>query len=388
MARFDAQVAIVGGGVVGCAVAHALARTGVQALLLEAQPGLAQGASGGNSGILHTGFDSIPGGLETQMILRAAELREGLLGELAVPFQRCGARLRAEGPEQRAALLELSERAARNGVQTHTLATGGAGADELEVPGEAITDPGAFTRALAAAAQAGGAEVRTASPVCGLAAEGDGVRVELAGGERVLAAAAVNCAGLQADEIAAMAGEEPFEIYPRKGEFLVFEQPAGAELAEILLPVPSSAGKGVLVFPTVDGHVIAGPTARDREDKHDRSVEPDAAELILARARRMLPALAGAEPIASYAGLRPAGRGVNYVIGPSRSLPRLVHAAAIRSTGLSAAPAIGERVALMACEAAGIRPGAPRALAPAPAPGAPAWWRLAAEHEPGGPERA
>ncbi len=98
MAAASHEVAIVGGGVVGCAVAHALARRGVPALLLEAEPGLALGASGTNSGILHTGFDSQPGELETRLILRSAELREELMDELGVPVWRCGARLAPREP--------------------------------------------------------------------------------------------------------------------------------------------------------------------------------------------------------------------------------------------------------------------------------------------------
>jgi glycerol-3-phosphate dehydrogenase len=95
MTAADKQVAVVGGGVVGCAVAHALARRGVTVVLLEAEAELALGASGANSGILHTGFDSAPGELETRLILRAAELRKELLGELGVAVWRCGAVPRA-----------------------------------------------------------------------------------------------------------------------------------------------------------------------------------------------------------------------------------------------------------------------------------------------------
>ena len=73
---------------------------------------------------------------------------------------------------------------------------------------------------------------------------------------------AVNCAGLHADEVARLAGDESFSIYPRKGEFLVFDPPAGERLERILLPVPTKRTKGVLVFPTIDGKIIAGPTAR------------------------------------------------------------------------------------------------------------------------------
>jgi glycerol-3-phosphate dehydrogenase len=117
--------------------------------------------------------------------------------------------------------------------------------------------------------------------------------------------------------------------------------------------------------------VIAGPTAREREDKRDWSVEADAAELIVANARRMYPALERVQPIGSYAGLRPAGRGANYVIERSRALPALVHVAAIRSTGLSASLAIGEHVAGMLADDGAISPAPVRAL-PAPDPLAPA----------------
>src|SRR5439155_5122765 len=151
----------------------------------------------------------------------------------------------------------------------------------------------------------------------------------------VSARAAVNCAGLHADAVARMAGDDSFEIYPRKGEFLVFDQPA-SRLERILLPVPTKRTKGVLVFPTLDGRVIAGPTAHDQEDKEDWTVRSDAREEVLAKAEALWPPLHGLEPVFGYAGLRPAGRdGLNYAIRPSQACPGLVHVAAIRSTGLS-----------------------------------------------------
>jgi glycerol-3-phosphate dehydrogenase len=375
MAGYDAEVAVIGGGVVGCAVAEALAVRGVATILIEAGGSLGGAASGSNSGILHTGFDSVPGELETELILRSGRLREQLVPALGVDVRRCGARLRGHDDAQHAAIARLAANARRNGVEVELHAPG-----ELIVPGESITDPLGFTVALGERAQAAGASLRLDCPVAALAAgAGGGVRIELSGGGELRARGVANCAGLFADELAAVEGDSPFEVYPRKGEFLVFEQP-GERLDEILLPVPSAAGKGVLVFPTVDGHVIAGPTARDREDKRDWSVEDDARELILNRARAMFPPLEEREPIAAYAGLRPAGRGVNYAIAPSRALPGLVNAGAIRSTGLTAAPAIGEHVAGLLAAAAGLRLAEPAKLAPLPA-AAPAepWWRVAAE---------
>ncbi len=371
-------VAVIGGGVVGCAVAHALARRGVGAVVLEAEPGLALGASGANSGILHTGFDSRPGELETQLILRSAALREELLGELGVAVWRCGARLQPAGSgEEQAAVARLAENARANGVEAHLQPDG-----SLTVPGEAVTDPAAFVHALAGAAQAGGAVVRLGARVSGLhGRRGGGLEIELQSGETVGVSAAVNCAGLFADDLARLANDDLLTVYPRKGEFLVFRPPPGAELEQILLPVPSTLGKGVLVFPTTDREIIAGPTAREREDKLDWSVEPDAPELILPPAERMYPSLGAATRIGAYAGLRPAGRGSNYVISMSGSLPALLHVAAIRSTGLSASLGIGEyAVSLLAAQGL-VELDPPRALTTPPArPPAHPWWERTARY--------
>ena len=373
----DTPVAVIGGGVVGCAVAHALARRGVGTVLLEAEPGLALGASGTNSGILHTGFDSVPGELETTLILRSASLREELLEGLGVVVWRCGARLQPRDEDERAAVARLAENARVNGVAAELEEDGA-----LSVPGESVTDPVAFVQALAAAAGAGGGRIRLQARVTGIALSDRALVLETADGQRLRAQAAVNCAGLFADEVAQLAGEHPVTIYPRKGEFLVFAAPPGPPLRQILLPVPSALGKGVLVFPTLDGHVIAGPTARERTDKLDWSVEPDAGELILPGARRMWPALEDCEPVGAYAGLRPAGRDANYVIERSLALPALIHVAAIRSTGLSASLAIGEHVVGMLAEHPAIAMNEPRELhgGHSARPRARAWWQRAARH--------
>jgi glycerol-3-phosphate dehydrogenase len=188
---------------------------------------------------------------------------------------------------------------------------------------------------------------------------------------------AVNCAGLRADEVARLAGDESFGIYPRKGEFFVFE-PA-EPLERILLPVPTERTKGVLVFPTVDGKVIAGPTAVDGEDKDDWTVRAEAKLEVMEKAWTMWPPLEGAEPIASYAGLRPAGRdGANYWIGHSRACPGLVNVAAIRSTGLTASLGIGDYVATLLAEQ-GLELGPDRPLSPGrrPANSEVPWWQRA-----------
>jgi glycerol-3-phosphate dehydrogenase len=310
------DVAVIGGGVVGAAVALALVRRGADTILVEANDEVALAASGTNSGLLHVAFDSPPGELETRLIRRSAELRDEIIEALGIPVLRCGA-----------------------------VVDGG-----LEVPDEAVTDPIAYTRALARAAEALGAEIRT------------GFRVTAR--DEVPARVTVNCAGLYADDVARLWGDDSFEIYPRKGEFAVFD---GLAVDRVLFPAPDPRSRGVLVFPTVDGKVIAGPTAIDQVDKEDWSVRPGAIDEIRAKAAELVPGIAGAEPIATFAGLRPAGRGCNYVI---RRHGDLVNVAAIRSTGLSAAHGIAEHVAEM------VLPGVAEApLVAVRVPEAAPWWR-------------
>jgi glycerol-3-phosphate dehydrogenase len=255
----------------------------------------------------------------------------------------------------------IAANAAGNGVEARLRGDGA-----LEVPGESVTDPVAYTLALAGAAVRLGAELRT--------------RVRVGSLDHLGCRVVVNCAGLYADEVARLAGDDSFEIYPRKGEFLVFEQPPDEQLERILLPVPTKRTQGVLVFPTLDGKVVAGPTAVDLDDKNDWSVRPEAADEILPKAIAMWPPLEGARQISVYAGLRPAGRGMNYLIGPSKARPGLVNVAAIRSTGLTASLGIAERVTQIV-GSLGIELGPEQPLEPAPIEQRDlAWWRRTKEY--------
>jgi glycerol-3-phosphate dehydrogenase len=372
-----APVAVIGGGVVGAAVAYSLARRGVAVVLLEAGDELGLAASGTNSGILHTGFDSPPGELETELILRSAKLREPVLARLGVPVLRCGAVVTPRDEAEARIVVGLAENARANGVEAILHHDG-----RLEVPGEAVTDPVAYTLGLADMAERLGAQVRTRSRVARITPGDDGLSLGVEAGGEVRCRVAVNCAGLHADEVARMVGDDSFSIYPRKGEFFVFEPPEPLE--RILLPVPTKRTKGVLVFPSIDGRVIAGPTAHDQDDKADWSVRDGAHEEVLAKARGLWPPLERARETGSYAGLRPAGRdGANYVIGPSPACARLINVAAIRSTGLSASLGIGEHVSGLVAEQ-GVELGEPReAPAAVRRSEGPPWWRRSALHREG-----
>lgn len=338
MVSGEADVAIAGAGAVGCATALALARRGASVVVFEAEaePGLV--ASGSHAGILHSGFDAPPDTLETELLLRSAALRLSVLEGLGVPSLRCGA-LVVDAPAW------LTERAERNGVAVDLHDDG-----VLEVPGESVTDPVAYTQSLADAAQRHGAELRTSSRVTGIE---PGIVVHCDGGDSVRARVLVNCCGAAAGELARMAGDESIALDPRIAEFAVFDSPGPEALDRILVPTPGS--DDVAVAPTIDGHVVAGP----------------------GKARTDLPGLfEGGDPVGYFAGVLPTGDG--YAIAPSRACAGLVNVAATGRTGLSASLGIAAHICAIV-EALGVPLGREQPLEPGDPPvRVGEWWlRLA-----------
>lgn len=361
---------MIGAGVEGCAVALALARRGVEVVLLEAEADPARGASGTNSGILHTGFDPTPGELGKDLILASSALRDPVLRALGISVLPCGALMRPTDDSQRGAVEAVATRARHNGVQV--LMQDGA----LELRGEAVTDPVAYPLALAAEGERQGAELRTRFRAVAIERDPARMTVRAEDGTAMSCQILVNSAGMQADSVARLADDDSFE----KGKFLVFDPPEGQRLDRIVFPMPSKHTRGVLVLPTLDGKIVAGPTAVDQEAKNDWSMRHEARDEIIAKATLMYPPLEHATPIATYAGLRPAGRGINYVIGPSRACRGLVHVAPSRSTGLIASLGIGHRLAGI-IGSLGVTLGPERELHGGPPPKFdPPWWRRTANY--------
>src|SRR6185436_1634682 len=155
----------------------------------------------------------------------------------------------------------------------------------------------------------------------------------------------VNAAGLYAAEIARMVGDDSFSIRPRKGQLLVVDPAAAPPIDTILLPTPTPRSKGILIAPAAHGNLLLGPTAEDSDDPDDWATTATGLAAVRAGARRLVPSLDVAHAITQYAGVRSVGSHGDYIIRPAADCPRLIHVAGIRSTGLSASPAIGEYVA-------------------------------------------
>jgi glycerol-3-phosphate dehydrogenase len=348
------DVAIVGAGDVGSAIARELARFDLRIALIEAGPDVGAGTSKANTAILHTGFDAKPGSLEARLVARGHDLLLAYAEEVGIPLERMGALLVAWDAEQHARFGAITDNAERCGYGKVTevgvdelyerephLGPGALGA--LEVPDEHIVCP--FTPPLAFATQAvlAGVDLRRSAPVLGLERhDGEDWALETPRGT-VTAEWIVNAAGLRSDEVHRWAGLGGFTVTPRRGELIVFDKLSRNLVNHVLLPVPTETTKGVLVAPTVFGNVMLGPTAVDIERKDDTASTADGLAYLRALGDRLVPGLAEQEVTAVYVGLRAATEHSDYQVGVDGG-QRYAWAGGIRSTGLTGSMAIAEHV--------------------------------------------
>ncbi|HLK72227.1 MAG TPA: FAD-dependent oxidoreductase [Streptosporangiaceae bacterium] len=356
----EVDVAVIGGGVVGCAVARELAGYRVRVALLEAGGDVGQGTSKANTAILHTGFDAIPGSLESELVARGYALLSGYSAVTGIPVERTGAVLVAWTGADLEALPGLRERAAKNGydrceivgaqavyAMVPSLAPGVLGG--LTVPDESIICPWTTTLAFATQARQRGAQLLFRHRVTGLRAGPEDTVLSTEAGQ-IRARWVVNAAGLRSDLVDEMYGFRRFTVTPRRGELLVFDKLARPLADKIILPVPSAAGKGVLISPTIYGNVLLGPTAENLTDRDDTSTSARGLEFLLAKGRAIMPSLLEEEVTACYAGLRAATDRPDYVVEIDPGL-RYLLLGGIRSTGLTASMALAEHARVLLSDA-------------------------------------
>jgi glycerol-3-phosphate dehydrogenase len=348
-AAFD--VAVVGAGVVGAAVARALSRYELRTVLIEAAADVGTGTSKANTAILHTGFDAVPGSLEARLVARGHTLMTDYAEAAGIPLERTGAVLVAWNSLEREQLAHVEDKAHANGssdvrrlsadeVYAREPRLGPGVCGGVLVPREAILCPFTATLALATEAVINGVELRLRSPVVAASPGPSHHRLEC-GGEPVEARWVVNAAGLQSDTVEALFGHRRFRIRPRRGELIVFDKLARSLARHVILPVPTPSTKGVLVAPTVFGNLLLGPTAVDVDDRDDRSTTREGLDALLGHGARILPALAGEEITATYAGLRAATESSDYQVH-FEPRDRYLCLGGIRSTGVSASLALAE----------------------------------------------
>lgn len=348
----DFDVAIVGAGDVGAAIARELSRFELSVALLDSGD-VGAGTSKANTALLHTGFDSKAGTLEARLVARGHQLLLRYAGEVGIPVERTGALLVAWNEGELARLPAIAANAVQCG---HALPPQlgaaelygrephlGAGAlGGLAIADEFIICP--WTPPLAYATQAvlAGVVLRRGERVIGLRRLERAWRLSTVRGA-LTARWVINAAGLHSDEVHRMAGLDGFTVVPRRGELIVFDKLSRPLVSHILLPVPTGKTKGVLIAPTVFGNVLLGPTADDVADKHDTASTTEGVARLRSLGQRLMPELLEHEVTTVYVGLRAATEHEDYVLEVHDDRA-YVCAAGIRSTGLTAAMAIAEWV--------------------------------------------
>lgn len=348
------DVAIIGGGVIGGMLARQLSRYQLSVCLLEKGSDVAMGATKANSGIVHGGYDPLPGTLKARLNAEGVQKLYDVADEIHAPYRKNGSFVCAFGtPAEEKTVRELYERGQANGIKGLEILTGDearalepALSDEvslvLNVTGAGIICPYELTVAAIGNAMDNGVALKVNFAVSAIKRIESGFTLTAESGESVAAAYVVNCAGAYADRVAAMVGDDFFTIIPRAGEYMLLDKNEGARVSHTIFQVPGAAGKGILVTPTVDGNLLTGPTAAKVEAPCCTETTPAGLQTVARLAAKSVPSVNFRQVITSFSGVRASTACGDFIIEPARAVQGMLHVAAIDSPGLTCCVAIAD----------------------------------------------
>ncbi len=355
------DVAIIGAGVIGSAIARELSRYQANICVIEREEDVCNGTSKANSAIIHAGFDAKPGSLKAKLNVRGNELMDHLSKELDIPFTRNGSLVVCTKNQDRSGLDELLEKAALNGVpgcriieREELIKMEPNLSDDvtcaLYAPTGGIVCPFHMTMAFAENACMNGVSFFLNTKVTDIQKSEEGYSIKTLHTdsnveELFQAKVVINAAGVYADELNNMVSENKLHITARKGEYCLLDKDASTHVSHTIFQLPSKMGKGVLVSPTVHGNLLVGPTALDVEDKEALNTTGEGLGSLAATSALSVKNVPMRQVITSFAGLRAHEDGNDFVIGEATDAKGFINAAGIESPGLSSAPAIGEMIA-------------------------------------------
>lgn len=346
-------MAIIGGGVVGCAIARALSRYELQVILLEKDAEVGFGTTKSNSGIIHAGHQSPAGTLKGQLEVRGNQLFDGLRDELGFGFSRIGElvvalsqedlltleALKRLGESRQVPGLEIWDQAKLRREEPN-LSTQLLGA--LYAPTAGVINPYEFVFALIESALANGVTLEIDSPVEKIEIASHGLILSTPT-KTIASRFVLNCAGVFADQIAGLVGLHDFTIHPRKGEEYMLDKRLKGLVRRLIFPVPQKTTKGTLIIPTFDGTIMVGPTAQNTDDRFDMATSYEGSDEVFQFVRRLCPSISERDTITEFAGLRAVSNTNDFIIGPT-AVNGFFNVAGIQSPGLTASPAIAEYV--------------------------------------------
>ena len=347
------DVIVIGGGVIGGCVLRELTKYRLRVCLLEKENDVCMGQSKANSGIVHAGYDAIPGTLKAKFNVLGNKMMESYAKELGVKFRNNGSLVVAFSEEEKATLSELKTRGETNGVEGLRIID----KDELRslepnISDEAvgalyattggIISPYELTIATIGNAMDNGAELFTNFEVSNIEKTDDVFTVTSTTSEKVSATLVINCAGLQSGKIASLIGDE-IGVNGRKGEYILLDRESGDFVSHTLFFTPTKKGKGILVTQTVDNNILLGPTAEELEDP-DTTTTANGLDFVISKAKTMCKNPPLFNTITSFAGIRAYSDRHDFIIEESKTVKGFIHCAGIESPGLTSAPAVAEYV--------------------------------------------
>ena len=358
------DVAIIGAGVTGAAIARELSRFSLKVIVLDKENDVSCGTSKANSAIIHAGYDPEETTLMAKLNSEGNPMFDRICSELDVPFKRIGSLVVAYDDEQIDHIKKLYQRGLNNKIKKMSILS----QEELrkrephinpdaksallaETAG--IIDPMLLTISLMENAVMNGCDLKLNFTVTSIEKNKSSFKI-ISRSESVEAEYVINAAGVFADRIHNMAAEEDFRIKPRRGQYFILDKCEGEMVNSVIFPCPDRMGKGTLVTPTVHGNLILGPSSDDLEDPEDLSTTSDLLEKARTGARKLIPEITTRNSIRTFAGMRAEPDTGDFIIREAPGTPRFFDAAGIKSPGLTSAPAIAEYILLL-LEKAGLK---------------------------------
>lgn len=349
------DVAIVGAGVSGAAIARKLSAYQLDVVLIDKEADVSFGTSKANSGIIHAGFHTSHKYLKSRLEIQGNLMFDRLQKELDFPFKRTGIIMVAFSEEDLHVVRQYYNQGVENGVigielcgrermlelepKLNPDVIGG-----LHAPNGGIIEPYRFVFALVESAQKNGLELVLNFEVSDSTFSDGYHTVHSKDGREIQAKYVINAAGVGADIVSKAFNAEDFNIISRKGEEYLLDRMSKAFPNKVVFPTPAKNSKGMLVIPTVEGTMMVGPTAVEIDNKDDVSTSASNLQKVFEFARRLVPVISERDIITSFAGIRPALESGDFFIDISKKAENFIQVAGIQSPGLTAAPAIAEYV--------------------------------------------
>lgn len=346
------DVVVIGGGVIGGTILRELSKYKLNICLLEKEHDICMGESKANSGIVHAGFDAVPGTLKAKFNVLGNKMMENYAKELGVKFRKNGALIVAFNDEDLKTISELKKRGEINGVSNMEI-IGKEKLKEIEpnisknavgalwAKDSGIICPYGLTIATIGNAMDNGATLYTEFEVVDVKKQENFV-VYSADGREVQAKLVINCAGLASGKIAQMVGDNHI-VKGRKGQYILLDKESGDFVNHTLFFTPSEKGKGILVAQTVDNNILLGPTSEELENA-DTTTQKDGLDFVIEKVNQMVEKAPLYNTITSFAGVRAYSSVHDFIIEESKTIEGFIHCAGIESPGLTSAPAIAQYV--------------------------------------------